>query len=42
MKPPGVTANALAKAIGVPMATVHFTAMTAALLAGWVAVRAKD
>jgi hypothetical protein len=24
------------------MATVHFAAMTAALLAGWMAVRAKD
>jgi hypothetical protein len=26
----------------VPMATVHFAAVTAALLAGWMAVRAKD
>jgi hypothetical protein len=25
----------------VPMATVHFTAMTGALFAGWMAVRAK-
>ena len=26
----------------VPMATVHFAAMTAALLASWMAVRAKS
>jgi len=25
-----------------PMATVHFAAVTAALLAGWMAMRAKD
>ena len=25
-----------------PMATVHFAAMTGALLAGWMSVRAKD
>ena len=31
LKPLGLTANAL-----------HFAAMTAALLAGWMAVRAKD
>jgi plasmid maintenance system antidote protein VapI len=41
LKPLGLTANALAKAIRVPMATVHFAAMTAALLAGWMALRAK-
>ncbi len=28
LKPLGLTANALVKAIGVPMATVHFAAMT--------------
>jgi hypothetical protein len=26
----------------VPMATVHFAAVTAALLAAWMAVRAKE
>jgi hypothetical protein len=31
----------LADGTWVPMATVHFGAMTAALLAGWMAVRAK-
>jgi DHA1 family bicyclomycin/chloramphenicol resistance-like MFS transporter len=31
----------LADGTWVPMATVHFAAMTAALLAGWMAVRAK-
>ena len=31
----------LADGTWVPMATVHFAAMTAALLAGWIAVRAK-
>jgi hypothetical protein len=31
----------LADATWAPMATVHFTAMTAALLAGWMAVRTK-
>ena len=31
----------LADGLWVPMATVHFAAMTAALLAGWMAVRAK-
>ena len=31
----------LADGTWVPMATVHFTAMTAALLAGWMAVRAE-
>jgi len=36
-----MTANALAKAIGVPIATVHFAAVTAALLAAWMAGRAK-
>jgi len=41
LKPLGLTANALAKAIGVPMATVHFAAMTGALPAGWMAVRTK-
>jgi hypothetical protein len=41
LKPLGLTAPALAKAIGVPMATVHFAAMTAALLVGCMAVRAK-
>ena len=32
----------LADGTWVPMATVHFAAVTAALLAGWMAVRAKD
>jgi hypothetical protein len=32
----------LADGTWVPMATVHFAAVTGALLAGWVAVRAKD
>jgi hypothetical protein len=32
----------LADGTWVPMATVHFAAMTGALLAGWMAVRAKD
>jgi hypothetical protein len=32
----------LADGTWVPMGTVHFAAMTAALLAGWMAVRAKD
>jgi plasmid maintenance system antidote protein VapI len=41
LKSLGLTAPALAKAIGVPMATVHFAAMTAALLVGCMAVRAK-
>jgi hypothetical protein len=27
--------------LGTPMATVHFAVMTGALLAGWMAVRAK-
>ena len=31
----------LADGSWVPMATVHFAAVTAALLAGWMAVRAK-
>jgi hypothetical protein len=31
----------LADGTWVPMATVHFAAMTAALLAGWMAVRAE-
>jgi len=31
----------LADGTWVPMATVHFAAMTAALLAGWMAVRAR-
>jgi hypothetical protein len=31
----------LAEGTGVPMATVHFAVMTGALLAGWMAVRAK-
>ena len=31
----------LANGTWVPMATVHFAAITAALLAGWMAVRAK-
>jgi len=31
----------LANGTWVPMATVHFAAMTAALLAGWMAVRAR-
>jgi hypothetical protein len=37
LKPLSLTANALAKAIGVPMATVHFAAMTGALPAGCMA-----
>jgi MFS transporter, DHA1 family, multidrug resistance protein len=32
----------LADGSWVPMATVHFAAVTAALLAGWMAARAKD
>jgi hypothetical protein len=32
----------LANGTWVPMAAVHFAAMTAALLAGWMAVRAED
>jgi MFS transporter, DHA1 family, multidrug resistance protein len=32
----------LADGTWVPMATVHFAAVTAALLAGWMAMRAKD
>jgi hypothetical protein len=31
----------LADGTWVPMATVHFAAMTGALLAGWMAVRAE-
>ncbi|HEX2262074.1 MAG TPA: hypothetical protein VHJ56_10570 [Candidatus Binatia bacterium] len=31
----------LADGTGAPMAAVHFAAVTAALLAGWMAVRAK-
>jgi hypothetical protein len=31
----------LADGIWVPMATMHFVAVTAALLAGWMAMRAK-
>ena len=32
----------LADGTWVPMATVHFAAVTAALLAAWIAARAKD
>jgi len=32
----------LADGTGVPMATVHLAAVTAALLAAWLAVRASD
>ena len=32
----------LADGTWVPMATVHFAAVTAALLAGWMAARARD
>jgi hypothetical protein len=32
----------LADGTWVPMATVHFAAVTGALLAGWMAERAKD
>jgi hypothetical protein len=32
----------LADGTWVPMATVHFAAVTAALLAAWMAVRAKE
>ncbi len=41
LKPLGLTANALLKAIGVPIVAVHFAAASVALLAGWMAVRAK-
>ena len=38
---PILAATLLADGTWVPMATVHFAAMTGALLAGWMAVRAK-
>jgi hypothetical protein len=41
LKPLGLTANAVTDGTWVPMATVHFAAMTGALLTGWMAVRAK-
>jgi hypothetical protein len=38
----GVDGDLLADRTWMPMAVVHFAAMTAALLAGWMAVRAKN